>query len=187
MKYRQIGEHVRKERRSFRRGDAPLPLGPSDGVGHLGGEHAEVRSTTGVATPLSGPDNPAGDLMNSTADGMSRTPADVNTFGYDADEFDIHDAVSPGDTGLTLTFSTLDDGFQIGQVFGRHGVSFDGIHNCIVRPRPNAVNAKLVVSSSASAARQRPGHASCNSARRQTCGPRRVLVTSYLMQIRRGE
>jgi hypothetical protein len=88
-----------------------------DGDRTLGGEHAEVRSTTGVATPLSGPDNPAGDLMNSTADGMSRTPADVNTFGYDADEFDIHDAVSPGDTGLTLTFSTLDDGFQIGAVY----------------------------------------------------------------------
>jgi len=88
-----------------------------DGDRTLGGDHAEVRSTTGPLTPLSGPADPPDDLMNSTTGGVSRTPGDVNTFGYDADEFDIHRAVRPGDTGLTLTFATLDDGFQVGAVY----------------------------------------------------------------------
>jgi hypothetical protein len=88
-----------------------------DGDRTLGGDHAEVQSTTGARTPLSGTTDPPEDVMNSTAGGMSRTPADANTFGYDADEFDIHGALLPGDTGLTLTFGTLEDGFQVGAVY----------------------------------------------------------------------
>lgn len=90
-----------------------------DGDRTLSGDQASVKTPHAVPLGLSDPGNPPDDLMNSTADGITRDPADRNTFGWDADEFDIGDALWPGDTSPSIDFSTTDDGdgYQIGVVY----------------------------------------------------------------------
>jgi hypothetical protein len=90
-----------------------------DGDRTLTGDQASVKAPHAAPLRLHDPGNPQADLMNSTADGITRDPADRNTFGWDADEFDITQALWPGDASLRLTFSTTDDGdgYQIGVIY----------------------------------------------------------------------
>jgi hypothetical protein len=90
-----------------------------DGDRTLTGDQGWVRGPHAMPLGLEDADSPYDDLMNSTADGITRDPADRNTFGWDADEFDVGDALWPGDASLGVNFSTTEDGdgFQIGVVY----------------------------------------------------------------------
>jgi hypothetical protein len=81
------------------------------------GDRAEIVSRHGFPLPLGDAASPYDDIMNSTANGFHRDPDHVNTFGWDADQYHLPAAVWPGDTGLSLTFSTDDDGYQVGAVW----------------------------------------------------------------------
>jgi hypothetical protein len=90
-----------------------------DGDRTLTGDQGWVRAPHAVPLGLEDAASPYDDIMNSTADGFPRDPADRNTFGWDADEFDVSDALWPGDSSLGVNFSTTEDGdgFQIGVVY----------------------------------------------------------------------
>lgn len=90
-----------------------------DGDRTLTGDQVSVRAPHSVLFPLADKANPVQDAMNSTADGFPRTPADRDTFGWDADEFDVTGAMWPGDSQLGIDFSTTDDGdgYQVGAVY----------------------------------------------------------------------
>lgn len=90
-----------------------------DGDRTLTGDQASVRAPHGMRIRLTDQADPYDDIMNSTADGFARDPADRNTFGWDADEFDVTNALWPGDSSLGLTFTTTEngDGYQVGAVY----------------------------------------------------------------------
>jgi hypothetical protein len=101
-----------------------------DGDRSWTGDTVQVKSTHGPLTTLSGPDKPANDYMNSTISELSpqdqfvRKPNFVNQMGYDSDRIDISKLLRHGDTGLTFTFATRKDGYQVGVVYSY--VDMDG-------------------------------------------------------------
>ncbi|MEO3976062.1 DUF3344 domain-containing protein [Streptomyces sp. CAU 1734] len=79
-----------------------------DGDRGFTGDSVSVRAGNGKVFGLSGPGDPAADLMNSTINGpdgtMRRQPAHGNTLGYDSDVFDIAPALTAGATSLAFRF-----------------------------------------------------------------------------------
>ena len=94
-----------------------------DGDRAYTGDTVTVKSTHGPRTLLSGPDNPADDIMDSTiteespADRFVRTPDYVNQMGYNSDRFDISPLLRHGDKDLSFTFQTKKDGYQVGAIY----------------------------------------------------------------------
>lgn len=86
------------------------------------GDSATIQTAKGPATVLSNAVNPADDVFNSTittlgAQTRSRTPAYLNTLGYDSDVFDASQAFRNGDTSMRLTLATDGDAYLPGVVF----------------------------------------------------------------------
>ncbi|WP_035805775.1 hypothetical protein [Kitasatospora mediocidica] len=94
-----------------------------DGDRTYTGDSLSVKTTNGPETQLSDAENPADDIMNSTitetspADRFKRVPNYNNTFGLDADRFDISKLIRPGDTDLRMRFNTAKDGYQVGAAY----------------------------------------------------------------------
>jgi hypothetical protein len=94
-----------------------------DGDRTYTGDTVSVKSTNGPKMLISGPDNRVDDIMDSTitedspADRFVRTPDYENQMGYNSDRFDISPLLRHGDKGLTFTFQTKKDGYQVGAIY----------------------------------------------------------------------
>ncbi|MFE9256172.1 DUF3344 domain-containing protein [Streptomyces sp. NPDC006879] len=108
----------------------PVPAGGAGTVGVVGydgdrgstGDSLSVTADKRGRVPLSDPENPANDVMNSTITEFSqppfkRQPEHINTLGYDADVFDLSDALTHGAHSLKFRFEAERGGHFIGALF----------------------------------------------------------------------
>jgi hypothetical protein len=87
------------------------------------GDAVTVRGDEGSTVRLSDAVNPAFDVMNSTISGygqpvaQGREPAHVTTLSFDADVFDLGEALAEGPGRLRVGFTSGDDAYQLGALF----------------------------------------------------------------------
>ncbi|AJE83460.1 MULTISPECIES: hypothetical protein [Streptomyces] len=86
------------------------------------GDSLALSTGRGPGVLLSGPADPADDLLNSTVSGpggarTARTPAYDNTLGYDSDVLDASAALAPGGDRLGARFTSRRDAAWLGAFF----------------------------------------------------------------------
>ncbi|MFE1316247.1 hypothetical protein [Kitasatospora phosalacinea] len=121
-------------------------------TGHLGwvvydgdhkwtGDTMDMKSTNGPLTRFSDALHPANDAFTSNLDNADpaqrfpRNPAYPNTFGYDANRWDVSPYLRNGDTDISVTVNTEGDGYNLGVFYADVDIDPATLRTAKAQPR----------------------------------------------------